>query len=87
MKRYLEFTCMALGVPWVHWTLLWFALLVILVLCGCSDEGAWTYKKDGTYGPWWHDDKIDAQYAHPSANAPESLKPFYDPGLTQALNR
>lgn len=30
---------------------------------------------------------VAKDYSCPSDSAPESLKPFYDPGLTEALNR
>lgn len=70
---------------------MFFAAFILFLIGACSDNGRWTYHKDGNYGPRWWDDKTHAkyskEYSQPSDSAPESLKPFYDPGLTQALNR
>lgn len=65
--------------------------LAFLLLCACTDCGTWVYHRDGTYGPWWWHDKAthadSRDWSHPSDSAPEALKPYYDAGLTQALNR
>lgn len=57
-------------------------LLTALLLCSCSSEEV-IDRINGLPS----DDKINSQYEHVSASAPEALKPYYDAGLTQALNR
>ena len=57
-------------------------MAIFLALCGCySDNGPWVYNKEGDYGPkHWH------SKLRPSDSAPESLKPYFDPELTEKLN-
>lgn len=64
-------------------------IAVALLLSSCTDCGPWVTHKDGSYGPWWwHDEsRVTARYARPSDDAPEALKPFYDPDLTGRLNQ
>ena len=75
-----------------------FWLLLSLLLASCVDTGPWVYHKDGSYGPWWWQSTIktvkdplhydSSVWLHgPSDSAPESLKPYYDPELTRALNQ
>lgn len=65
-----------------------FALASICLFSGCTDCGPWKYHKDGSYGPWWwHDKAVDARYEHPSEDAPESLKSYYDADLTRRMNQ
>lgn len=58
------------------------AIVCALLLCSCTSEEV-IDRINGLPS----DDKINAAYEHASSSAPESLKPFYDPQLTQKLNQ
>lgn len=86
MKRLLEFTCQLLGIPTVYVPLLVIAgFIIALFFMGCG------FQYPGPPFPGGsgklYSEKIEPQYQHPSDSAPADLKGFYDPQLTQDLNK
>lgn len=90
MKRRAEFICQLLGIFWVP------MLVIVLIVApmffmGCTSSDIRALMWPGPPFPGGsgklYAEHIDPQYQHVSPSAPEGLKGFYDPKLTQDLNR